>query len=78
MIKQETQNSAENLIRPDQNFEYETLLLNFQKLNIDSVETSDTCDVEWISHKQQCVQDGSPSYVNIQQTKKYTQETGKY
>ena len=51
MIKQETQNSAENITRPDQNFEYETLLINFQKLNIDSVENCDTCDDDWISHR---------------------------
>ena len=51
MIKQETQNSAENITRPDQNFEYETLLINFQKLNIDSVESCDTCDDDWISHR---------------------------
>ena len=50
MIEQETQDSAENTIRPDLDLECETLILNFQKLSINSAETSDTRDSEWISH----------------------------
>ena len=48
MIKQENQNSAENITRPDQNIEYESVLIKFQNLNIDSDETGDD---DGISHR---------------------------
>ena len=48
VIKQENQTSAENITRPDQNIEYESVLIKFQNLNIDSVETGDD---DGISHR---------------------------
>ena len=36
VIKQENQTSAENIVRPDHNIEYESVLVKFQNLNIDS------------------------------------------
>jgi hypothetical protein len=50
VVEQETQDSVENIIRPDLDLECETLIVNFQKLTISSAGTSDTRDPEWISH----------------------------
>ena len=48
MIKQENQTSAENIVRPNHNIEYESVLVKFQNLTIDSEETNDE---DGLSHR---------------------------